>query len=85
VWLTDAELMALVRARAETEQRTIAAVVQDALRAWLVAPRLVEELGERAGPDPSRRVEAVCRQCGHEARKHEPHCIVMGCSCRKCR
>lgn len=25
----------------------------------------------------------ACRSCGHEARKHEPACVMMGCPCRK--
>lgn len=108
VWLTDAALVARVRARAKTEQRTLAAVVEEALRGWLVAPLAVGELAEmtpapppviQKGPPvmtaqtgtpvaaPRTKAEllaqAICRGCGHEQRTHEPHCILMGCPCRK--
>jgi hypothetical protein len=90
VWIADEALMATVRGRAEAEGLTVTRVVQELLRGWVGRSAV-----ERAGPPPMKAAPgvtaptgpmaapSVCRRCGHEARKHEPSCIMMGCPCRK--
>lgn len=107
VWFGDVALHAAVKARAEAEGRSVATVVEEALRGWLVAPMVVgefAEMGRPASPEAPPVKKAAkgtpvaatkaetgptvgrdCRSCGHELRKHEPHCILMGCACRKFR
>jgi hypothetical protein len=84
--IQDDELFERVKASAERNRRTMQAEVE-----------LLLDLGLRVGPPPVLPQVAVveptkadllaglrsCGSCGHEQRKHEPQCIMMGCTCRK--
>ena len=84
MYLSDA-LWTAAQARAEADRRrSVSAVVETALGAYLMTePAPLPPPAIR----PSRRaVQSVetsrCTRCGHPERKHTPRCYVMGCACR---
>ena len=79
---------AAIRARAVAEGRSLVAVVDRLVsteavhsRSWPTSPPAIS--AGAPALDPAAAAAAICRRCQHETRKHDPHCYVAGCACRR--
>jgi hypothetical protein len=87
VAIRDAALFARLKVSAARAKRPVqtqlAVLLEEALQREGMQAGHAGTVPVVTGPTGPVTVPSVCRRCGHEARKHEPSCIMMGCPCRK--